>query len=85
MPGGEKAHKNPKSPTTMGLRHKDLHTSGKRGFVTDSGKFVGRTEGAKIANKAPQWGQKRPVLSAPVDRLSGSFNGVSQVSPLISK
>ena len=29
--------------------------------------------------KAPQWGQKRPVLSAPVDRLSGSFNGVSKI------
>ena len=43
----------------MGLKHKDLHTSGKRGFVTDSGKFVGRTEGAKIANKAKQ--SKTPV------------------------
>ena len=29
--------------------------------------------------KAPQWGQKRPILSAPVDRLSGSFNGVSKI------
>ncbi len=29
--------------------------------------------------KAPQWGQKRPILSAPVDRISGSFNGVSKI------
>lgn len=29
--------------------------------------------------KAPQWGQKRPVISAPVDRISGSFNGISRV------
>lgn len=29
--------------------------------------------------KAPQWGQKRPIISAPVDRLSGSFNGISVV------
>lgn len=29
--------------------------------------------------KAPQWGQKRPQISAPVDRLAGSFNGQSPV------
>lgn len=29
--------------------------------------------------KAPQWGQKRPVISAPVDRIAGSFNGVSKI------
>jgi len=38
----------------MGKRHVDLHTSGQRGFVTTTGKFVNRTEGAKIANKANQ-------------------------------
>ena len=29
--------------------------------------------------KAPQWGQKRPVISAPVDRVGGSFNGISKI------
>lgn len=29
--------------------------------------------------KAPQWGQKRPIISAPVDRISGSFNGISKI------
>ena len=29
--------------------------------------------------KAPQWGQKRPIISAPVDRVGGSFHGISKV------
>jgi hypothetical protein len=29
--------------------------------------------------KAPQWGQKRPTISAPVDRIQGSFRGVSKI------
>lgn len=29
--------------------------------------------------KAPQWGQKRSILSAPVERIAGSFNGISKV------
>jgi len=29
--------------------------------------------------KAPQWGQKRPQISAPVERISGSFNGQSKM------
>jgi hypothetical protein len=29
--------------------------------------------------RAPQWGQKRPIISAPVDRISGSFNGISKI------
>ena len=29
--------------------------------------------------KAPQWGQKRPVISAAVDRIGGSFNGISKI------
>ena len=29
--------------------------------------------------KAPQWGQKRSVISAPTNRVSGSFNGTSRV------
>jgi hypothetical protein len=32
--------------------------------------------------KAPQWGQKRSILSAPVERLAGSFNGVSKIEPV---
>ena len=29
--------------------------------------------------KAPAWGQKRSVISAPVDRVAGSFNGISKI------
>ncbi len=29
--------------------------------------------------KAPQWGQRRPIISAPVDRVAGSFNGISKI------
>jgi hypothetical protein len=32
--------------------------------------------------KAPQWGQKRPFLSAPVERVGGSFNGTSKIEPV---
>jgi len=32
--------------------------------------------------KAPQWGQKRPIISAPVDRIAGSFNGISKIEPV---
>lgn len=34
--------------------------------------------------KAPQWGQKRPTISAPVDRVHGSFNGVSKIEAVKS-
>lgn len=40
--------------------------------------YAGENEVIGIV-KAPQWGQKRPVLSAPVDRISGSFNGISKI------
>ena len=29
--------------------------------------------------EAPQWGQRRPIISAPVDRVSGSFFGISKI------
>jgi hypothetical protein len=32
--------------------------------------------------KAPQWGGKRPILSAPCERVSGSFFGVSKIEPV---
>jgi hypothetical protein len=32
--------------------------------------------------KAPQWGGKRPVISAPVERVSGSFFGQSKIEPV---
>ena len=32
--------------------------------------------------KAPQWGQKRPTISAPVERISGSFYGKSKIEPV---
>ncbi len=32
--------------------------------------------------KAPQWGGKRPVLSAPAERIKGSFKGISKIEPV---
>lgn len=32
--------------------------------------------------KAPQWGGKRPIISAPVERIRGSFKGVSKIEPV---
>ena len=32
--------------------------------------------------KAPQWGGKRPVISAPVERVKGSFFGTSKIAPV---
>ena len=32
--------------------------------------------------KAPQWGGKRPILSAPVERIAGSFFGNSKIEPI---
>jgi len=37
-----------------GLKHVQIPAEGKRGFVTDTGKFVNRGEGAKIAQEAGQ-------------------------------
>lgn len=41
-------------------------------YITEDGEIIGII-------KAPQWGQKRPIISAPVDRVSGSFNGISKI------
>lgn len=46
----------------IGKAHDDLHTSGKRGFVLNNGKFVGREEGAKVAKAAKQTTTKSPRL-----------------------
>jgi len=32
--------------------------------------------------KAPWWGGKRPILSAPIERIKGSFRGVSKIEPV---
>lgn len=32
--------------------------------------------------KAAQWGGKRPIISAPVERVRGSFKGVSKIEPV---
>lgn len=32
--------------------------------------------------KAPQWGGKRPIISAPVERIGGSFKGNSKIEPV---
>ena len=32
--------------------------------------------------KAPQWGGKRPIISAPVERVRGSFRGISKIEPV---
>jgi len=45
--------------------------------------FAGEEELIGIV-KAPQWGQKRSILSAPVERIAGSFNGVSRVEAVKS-
>ena len=37
-----------------GLKHKDIDAAGQRGFKTDGGKFVNRTQGARIAKAAGQ-------------------------------
>ena len=40
--------------------------------------FAGESEIVGII-KAPQWGQKRSIISASVDRVGGSFNGISKI------
>ena len=40
--------------------------------------FAGENEVVGIL-RAKQWGQKRSIISAPVERISGSFNGISKV------
>lgn len=32
--------------------------------------------------KAPQWGGKRPVISSPIERVRGSFFGISKIEPV---
>lgn len=32
--------------------------------------------------KAPQWGGKRPTICAPVERIQGSFTGISKIEPV---
>lgn len=39
---------------SIGKSHNDLHTQGKRGFVSSGREFMNRKEGAKVANKAHQ-------------------------------
>jgi hypothetical protein len=39
-----------------GMRHTEINATGTRGFVTTSGRFVGRVEGARIAKAAGQVG-----------------------------
>lgn len=43
--------------------------------------FAGDNEVIGIV-KAPQWGQKRSILSAPVERIAGSFHGISKIEPV---
>lgn len=43
--------------------------------------FAGENDVLGIV-KAPQWGQKRSVISAPIDRVAGSFVGISRVEPI---
>lgn len=42
-----------------GQHHKDIGVSGKRGFVTNSGSFIGRSPAAKVAKAAGQVGKLR--------------------------
>ena len=43
--------------------------------------YAGQNEIVGII-KAPQWGGKRPTLSAPVERIGGSFFGISKIEPV---
>jgi len=57
------AVKTPGGKVKTGKRHALIPGKGKEGFVTDSGKFVGREEAGKIAKKARQVkGMKSPRL-----------------------
>lgn len=57
---------------------------------TEDGETVKRLAYIYFANqnqvlgivKATQWGGKRPVLSAPVERVKGSFFGISKIEPV---
>lgn len=48
------AVKHPSGKVSVGAKHKDIRGHGKEGFVLDNGKFVNRTEAAKIAKRAGQ-------------------------------
>ena len=62
----------------------------KLSFDEGEGKKVKRLAYVYFANqnrilgivKAKQWGGKRPILSAPVDRVKGSFFGISKIEPV---
>ena len=43
----------------QGQHHKDIGSSGKRGFVTNAGKFVGREPAARIAKSSGQVSKTR--------------------------
>lgn len=43
--------------------------------------FAGESDIVGII-KAPWWGGKRPILSAPIERIKGSFRGVSKIEPV---
>lgn len=43
--------------------------------------FAGEKEILGII-KAPWWGGKRPILSAPIERIRGSFRGISKIEPV---
>jgi hypothetical protein len=58
-------------------------------FDEDEGKvkrlaYVYYGSGTRILGivKAPQWGGKRPIVSAPADRITGSFKGRSKIEPV---
>ena len=43
--------------------------------------YAGQNEIVGII-KCPQWGGRRPTLSAPVERIQGSFSGISKIEPV---
>ncbi len=48
------AVKHPSGKVSTGKKHKDIKGKGKEGFVTDSGKFVGREEAGRISKREGQ-------------------------------
>ena len=94
----EKKSKEPKTPPNDRTEEAGIKTEGTNKYLLvfevtarlefEKGKkslayiyYAGEEEIIGII-KAPQWGQKRPILSAPVDRIAGSFFGRSKIEPV---
>ncbi len=48
------AVKHPSGKVSIGRKHKDIKGLGKEGFITNTGRFVGREQAGKIAKREGQ-------------------------------